>query len=269
MASLGQLTAGIAHEIKNPLNFVNNFADLNVELLEELEESAAALDLSGDVADLIADITMNVRQIAKHGKRADTIVASMMDHATASKGLPEKIDIAAQLREYAGLTFASFRTRHPDFDCTVELPDESVEHEALVIPQELGRVWINIFNNAFDAVAERMAAGAEAYEGRVEVALADLEGDMPTVKVEIRDNGPGIEADKSAHVFEPFYTTKPTGMGNTGLGLSLTHDIVTKGHGGQLEVSETTGGGATFTVTIPVESPTLKSLVEPAAVDPS
>jgi signal transduction histidine kinase len=248
MASLGQLTAGIAHEIKNPLNFVKNFAELNTELLEELIEEIEGLDVPEDVQDLVEDILSNARHIVKHGSRADTIVASMMDHAVAGSGEKEPTDINAHVQEFANLSYHAWQAQNDEtvikigFDLADDIPSVPI------VAQEMGRVWLNIFNNAYYAVNEKADSTAESYTPTITVGSRSVENG---IEVTITDNGPGIPPDERGNIFDPFYTTKPTGFGNTGLGLSMTHDIVSKGHSGTLIVGESDSGGAVFTIILP------------------
>ena len=236
MASLGQLTAGIAHEIKNPLNFVTNFAGLSVELVDELDET----DDEAERADLLADLRTNAEKIQSHGRRADAIVRAMMAHARSGGGDRRPVAVDTLVSEYADLAWHGLKARRPHarVDLRRELGAVGVEVQAS--PQEIGRVLINLLDNAFDAVAGRDAP-------TVTVATRRTDGG---VQIRVSDNGPGIPEAERGRVFEPFYTTKPTGEG-TGLGLSLAHDVVAQGHGGTLEVEGAEGEGATFVVTLP------------------
>ncbi len=236
MASLGQLTAGIAHEIKNPLNFVTNFAGLSVELVDELDET----DDEAERADLLADLRTNAEKIQSHGRRADAIVRAMMAHARSGGGDRRPVAVDTLVSEYADLAWHGLKARRPHarVDLRRELGAVGVEVQAS--PQEIGRVLINLLDNAFDAVAGREAP-------TVTVATRRTDGG---VQIRVSDNGPGIPEAERGRVFEPFYTTKPTGEG-TGLGLSLAHDVVAQGHGGTLEVEGAEGEGATFVVTLP------------------
>ncbi|MEM6327599.1 MAG: ATP-binding protein [Bacteroidota bacterium] len=234
LASLGQLTAGIAHEIKNPLNFVNNFADLSIELAEEAATEADPEERAA----ILADLRTNAAKIAEHGRRADAIVRGMMEHARARGGDLERLDLDALVVEYAALAYHGMRARHPQASITFEqeLGDAGT---VTAVPGDLGRVVINLLDNAFDAVRET--------GGRV-VVSTHRSGDRAEIR--IADDGPGIAEVVRDRLFEPFVTTKPTGEG-TGLGLSLAHDIVTQGHGGTLTVESEPGSGATFVVSLP------------------
>ena len=251
MASLGALTAGIAHEIKNPLNFINNFAEVNEELADELREAYEAdpeIKLA-ELLDVLDYLKQNAQVINQHGKRADGIVQAMMQHASGGTGEREAVAINALVDEYVDLAYHGKRAQTPGF--TVEIDrdyDEGVGTVSMV-PQEIGRVLLNLLSNAFDAVHEE-ADAETAYEPAVQVSTR-RNGDA--VEIRIVDNGPGIDKDFREKIFEPFFTTKPTGTG-TGLGLSLAYDIVTQGHGGTLMVESTEGEGATFIVTLPTRA---------------
>ena len=235
LASLGQLTAGIAHEIKNPLNFVTGFADLSVELADELEAETDADERDA----LLADLRANVAKIAEHGRRADNVVRAMMAHARGGGGEPVRLDLDALVAEYAALAYHGMKARHPAAPVAFE-QDLGGAGEVVAVGQDLGRVLINLLDNAFDAVRGRA-------DPRVAVSTHRV-GDRAEVRV--TDNGPGMSAGTRDRVFEPFYTTKPTGEG-TGLGLSLAHDIVAEGHGGALTVETAEGEGTTFVVSLP------------------
>ena len=251
LASLGQLTAGIAHEIKNPLNFVNNFADLSVELADELEEElrehpdqpvAERLD---ELLPLLADLKENARRIHEHGHRADRIVRAMLLHSRGGSDEKARVRLNAFVEEYANLAYHGAKANNADFQ--VELVRDLHEDtgEADVVPQEMGRVLINLLTNAFYAVHKR--AGEPDHTPTVTVRTRPL-GDQVTI--EVQDNGTGISEEVQRRIFEPFFTTKPTGEG-TGLGLSLAHDIIAGVHGGELEVESELGMGTTFRITIP------------------
>ena len=244
MASLGSLTAGIAHEIKNPLNFINNFAELNVELTQELREALARGD---DPADILADLGTNASTIAEHGKRADGIVRAMMQHARGGSGEREQIDLNRLVGEYVTLAYHGKRAQVPDFNAEIiEDYDPSISTVSLV-PEDIGRVLINLIGNAFDAVREKTASAGEGFDPAVVVSTRKTAGG---VEIRVADNGRGVPEAIRSRIFEPFFTTKPTGAG-TGIGLSLSHDIVTNGHGGTLRAEESVGGGAVFVVELP------------------
>ncbi len=253
LASLGQLTAGIAHEIKNPLNFVNNFSQLSQELmgelLEELEADPARPtgEVVAEMQDVIIDLRTNTEKISEHGKRADGIVRSMLAHSRSTPGDRHAVDLNALVTQYVGLAYHGMRARHTGFNVTIDL-DLNEELESIsVVPEEMGRVILNLMDNAFDAVRARSQADRDGYEPRVRVVTHRT---PDGVTVSITDNGSGIPEELRERVFEPFFTTKPTGEG-TGLGLSLSYDIVTAGHGGTMDVQAADGGGTTFTLELP------------------
>ena len=243
LASLGQLTAGIAHEIKNPLNFVNNFAGLSQELVAEL---ATETDPEERQA-ILEDLKANAAKIESHGRRADAIVRSMMEHARSGGGERQLVDLNALVKEYAGLAHHGMRARHPEATVSLDLQLDDAAGTVELAPQEIGRVLINLLDNAFDAVRQRARETEGDYTPTVTVAT---QRDEAGVQVRVIDNGMGIAPEVAAKVFEPFFTTKPTGQG-TGLGLSMSYDIVTLGHGGTLAVEGLPGEGATFTMTLP------------------
>ncbi len=244
MASLGALTAGIAHEIKNPLNFINNFAEVNEELADELQE---ALTNGESVEDIIADLKQNATVIAQHGKRADGIVKSMMAHAREGKGEREAVNLNALIDEHVELAYHGKRAQTPGFNVKIERDFDEGVGNVEVVPQDFGRVILNLVGNAFDAVMERAASENGTYEPVVHVVSCKQAGG---VEIRVADNGPGMNAEVKTKVFEPFFTTKPTGTG-TGLGLSLSYDIITQGHGGTLTVESKEGNGAAFVITLP------------------
>ncbi|MFO1028983.1 MAG: GAF domain-containing protein [Acetobacteraceae bacterium] len=254
MASLGQLTAGIAHEIKNPLNFVNNFAALSVDLLDELKQAAepgfASLDADerAEVQDLTQTLTDNLRKIEEHGRRADAIVRSMLEHSRTSSGERRVVDLNALVDEALNLAYHGARAHDQGFTVTLvrNLAAEMAPIE--VSPQDLTRVFLNLLSNAFYAVTSRARNGQhEDYTPTVTVSTRDT-GD--TVEVHVRDNGTGIPAEIRDKLFQPFFTTKPTGDG-TGLGLSITYDIVTKAHRGSIRVESQELAFSEFVVTLP------------------
>ncbi len=245
LASLGQLTAGIAHEIKNPLNFINNFAEVNAELADELEEALADGD---DPADIIADLRQNATVIAQHGKRADSIVRNMMAHARSGSSDHVPTDLNALVNEHIDLAYHGKRATMPGYTITIERDLDETIGKIAVVPQDIGRVILNLLSNAFDAILEAQAP-------RVTVSMRREGGQ---VVIRVADNGPGIPEDVQAKIFEPFFTTKPTGQG-TGLGLSLSYDIVTQGHGGTMTVDSQVGRGATFSVFLPIDLPSYQA----------
>jgi two-component system, NtrC family, sensor kinase len=247
MASLGELTAGIAHEIQNPLNFVNNFSEVNEELLRELKTEAG----KGNLADVIAianDITLNSEKINHHGKRADTIVKGMLQHSRVSSGQKEPTDMNKLADEYLKLAYHGLRARDKSFNANFKTEPDNRIGEINVVPQEMGRVILNLINNAFYAVHEKQKQNLNGYQPTVTITTAKRNG---KVEIRVKDNGNGIPQKILDKIFQPFFTTKPTGQG-TGLGLSLAYDIITKGHGGALEVETKEGEGTEFIIWLPL-----------------
>jgi len=243
MASLGELTAGIAHEIQNPLNFVNNFSDVSRELLEEMIDELK----NGDVeeADAIArDVIQNLEKIVHHGQRADSIVKGMLQHSRSGDGKKEPTDLNALADEYFRLAYHGLRAKDKSFNAAMETDFDPDLPEISIIPQDIGRVLLNLITNAFHAVSERKLKEPEGYEPTVWVQTRKTEGG---IALSVRDNGGGIPENIREKIFQPFFTTKPTGEG-TGLGLSMSYDIITKGHGGKLKVHSETGKGSEFTI---------------------
>ena len=255
LASLGELTAGIAHEIQNPLNFVNNFSELSVDLAKDLNEEMDKEPINKEfMKELMVDLTQNQEKINHHGKRASSIVKGMLEHSRASTGVKELTNINKLADEYLRLSYHGLRAKDKEFNADYELIIDENLPKIEVIPQDIGRVLLNLINNAFYAVNERKHKVGEVSN------LPDLETYQPTVIVstqqldnqliiKVKDNGIGMSEATKAKVFQPFFTTKPTGQG-TGLGLSLAYDIVTKGHGGSLEVVSTEGVGSEFTIVL-------------------
>lgn len=255
MASLGELTAGIAHEIQNPLNFVNNFSELSVELARELLEELEKPDFDRElVKDLLSDLTQNQEKINHHGKRAANIVTGMLQHARSSTGAKEPTDLNALADEYLRLSYHGLRAKDKSFNAKMATDFDPAIGKIEVVPQDLGRVLLNLINNAFYAVHQKnkQLSGntqlSESYSPTVTVSTKHLKN---AVEIRIRDNGTGIPESLKAKIFQPFFTTKPTGQG-TGLGLSLAYDIVTKGHGGTMEVETKEGEGTEFLIKLPV-----------------
>ncbi len=246
MASLGELTAGIAHEIQNPLNFVNNFSEVNTELIDELQSGLKA----GNTEDVFAisnDIKDNEEKILHHGKRADAIVKGMLQHSRVSTGQKELTDINALADEYLRLSYHGIRAKDKTFNATLQTDfDKSIE-KINIIPQDIGRVLLNLFNNAFYAVMEKKKQQGEAYEPTISVCTKKVDG---KIEIHVRDNGIGIPQKVVDKIFQPFFTTKPTGQG-TGLGLSLSYDII-KAHGGEIKVETKDGEGAEFILQLSV-----------------
>ncbi|MBP8115020.1 MAG: hypothetical protein KAY50_06665, partial [Chitinophagaceae bacterium] len=235
MASLGELTAGIAHEIQNPLNFVNNFSEVNTELIEELVEEVDKGNTS-EVKAIAKDIKENEQKINHHGKRADAIVKGMLQHSRSSNGKKEPTDINALADEYLRLAYHGLRAKDKSFNATLKTDYDERINKINVIPQDIGRVILNLITNAFYAVDEKKKSGIPGYEPTVSVStkLSPLlgRGAGGEVQIIVKDNGNGIPKKVFDKIFQPFFTTKPTGQG-TGLGLSLSYDIV-KAHGGEL-----------------------------------
>lgn len=238
MASLGELTAGIAHEIQNPLNFVNNFSDVSVELLDELKAEIATGNLP-EVALLADDIRQNLEKIAHHGKRADGIVKGMLQHSRSSSGVKEPVDLNNLVTEYLRLSYHGLREKDRSFQAELVTVLDPALPKINAVPQEIGRVLLNIFNNAFQAVASRNKTADPTYEPKV---IVETEESGRYVSIRVKDNGEGVPEQIRDKIFQPFFTTKPTGEG-TGLGLSLSYDIVVKGHGGKLQLNQ--GGSET------------------------
>ncbi|HET6722001.1 MAG TPA: ATP-binding protein, partial [Chitinophagaceae bacterium] len=246
MASLGELTAGIAHEIQNPLNFVNNFSEVNDELLKELKTEAEKGNLE-EVKAIANDIAFNSEKINHHGKRADAIVKGMLQHSRTSSGQKEPTDINALTDEYLRLAFHGLRAKDKSFNATMKTDFDPGISKINMVPQEIGRVILNLINNAFYAVREKQKQNLNGYEPTVSVSTKK---NNEKVEISVKDNGNGIPAKVLDKIFQPFFTTKPTGQG-TGLGLSLSYDIV-KAHGGELKVETKEGKGSEFIIQIPV-----------------
>ncbi len=246
MASLGEMTAGIAHEIQNPLNFVNNFSEVNAELIDELKTELEAGNKQQAIA-IADDIKENEEKINHHGKRADGIVKSMLQHSRSSTGKKELTDINALADEYTRLAYHGLRAKDKTFNAKFETAfDDSIE-KLQVIPQEIGRVLLNLINNAFYAVTEKEKQMGDNYQPTVSVTTKRA-GDK--IEVTVKDNGHGIPQKVLDKIFQPFFTTKPPGQG-TGLGLSLSYDIITKGHDGEFKVETKEGEGTKFIVSLP------------------
>ncbi|MBK9332004.1 MAG: nuclear transport factor 2 family protein [Ignavibacteria bacterium] len=246
MASLGELTAGIAHEIQNPLNFVNNFSELNTELLSELEDEIE----KGNTAEMKAltdDIKANEQKINHHGKRADAIVKGMLQHSRTSSGVKEPTDINALADEYLRLAYHGLRAKDKSFNATMKTDFDENIGNVNVVPQDTGRVILNLITNAFYAVNEKKKQNKQGYEPTVSVSTKNA-GEK--IEIRVSDNGNGITQKVVDKIFQPFFTTKPTGEG-TGLGLSMSYDII-KSHGGEIKVETKEGEGAEFLILLPV-----------------
>ncbi len=276
MASLGELTAGIAHEIQNPLNFVNNFSEVSAELLQEMQEELAKGNKQLAI-ELAEDVKQNLEKILSHGKRADGIVKGMLQHTRTSTGQREPTDINALVDEYLRLAYHGLRAKDKSFNATMKTDFDPAIGLVNVIPQDIGRVILNLITNAFYAVSEKNKTmtrltpypleGGPEYQPTVTVITkhqhplpggrgSDESGSRGSdgangfIEISVSDNGPGIPAHLLDKIFQPFFTTKPSGQG-TGLGLSLSYDIV-KAHGGELKVETKEGEGSVFTIQLPV-----------------
>lgn len=255
MASLGELTAGIAHEIQNPLNFVNNFSEVSIELLDELKGGPLKA-LEGarqeEAEEIIADLTQNLDKINFHGKRADGIVKSMLQHSRSSSGKKEMTDINALADEYVRLSYHGLRAKDKSFNATIDTQFDTALPSIEVVPQDLGRVLLNLFNNAFYSVNEKRKQIGGSFMPRVTIITEHIVDDAQeaSIKITVADNGLGIPSAVLEKIYQPFFTTKPTGQG-TGLGLSMSYDIITKMHGGELKVETIEGEYAKFIIIIP------------------
>lgn len=260
MASLGELTAGIAHEIQNPLNFVNNFSEVSSEMIDEIKEELAKGDIKEAEA-ISDDLKQNLEKIHHHGQRASSIVKGMLEHSRTSSGQKELTDINALADEYLRLAYHGLRAKNKDFNADMQTDYDTNMPKIEVIPQDIGRVLLNLIYNAFQAVQERSLKEPEGYQPMVKVSShltpssqeslsRSSGGRAGGVLITISDNGPGIPDAIKDKIFQPFFTTKDTGKG-TGLGLSLAYDIV-KGHGGEITVETNENEGASFTIKIPI-----------------
>ena len=247
MASLGELTAGIAHEIQNPLNFVNNFSEVNKELIEELKNEKTKLK-SEEIDELLNDIAANEEKINHHGKRADAIVKGMLQHSRTSSGQKELTNINTLCDEYLRLSYHGLRAKDKSFNAEMKTDFDETIGKINVVPQEIGRVILNLINNAFYAVSERQKREGEGYKPMITIQTRKADN---RVCITVSDNGNGIPQNILDKIFQPFFTTKPTGSG-TGLGLSLSYDIV-KAHGGEIKVETKEGEGSEFIIQLPIQ----------------
>jgi signal transduction histidine kinase len=245
MASLGELTAGIAHEIQNPLNFINNFSEVNTELLVEMKGEIDKGNID-DAKTIAIDVIDNEQKINHHGKRADAIVKGMLQHSRISTGQKELTDINALADEYLRLSYHGMRARDKSFNATLQTDFDSSLGKINIGPQDIGRVLLNLYNNAFYAVSEKKKQQPEGYDSSVSVSTKKVDG---KISISVKDNGDGISQKVIEKIFQPFFTTKPTGQG-TGLGLSLSYDII-KAHGGEIKVETREGEGAEFIIWLP------------------
>src|SRR6185437_4023533 len=251
LASLGQLTAGIAHEIKNPLNFVNNFSVLSAELIDELDETLAPAPLDqkmrGDVVELTQMLKSNLAKVVHHGRRADSIVKNMLQHSREGSGEHRPADINAIVDESLNLAYHGARAEKAGFSIALQRDLDPSVGMADVYPQEIARVLLNLISNAFDATTKRKVEIGDGFEPILSATTKNL-GDK--VEIRIRDNGTGIREEVKEKIFNPFFTTKPSGEG-TGLGLSISHDIIVKQHGGSIDVDTEPGKFAEFKLVLP------------------
>jgi len=251
LASLGQLTAGIAHEIKNPLNFVNNFSALSAELIDELNEALETAALDDKVREEIDELTLmlkgNLEKVVQHGKRADSIVKNMLLHSREGSGEHRPVDINAIVEESLNLAYHGARAEKSGFNITLQRDLDPQAGMIDLYPQEITRVFLNLISNGFYAATKRKEAGEGGFEPTLSATTKSLGN---KVEIRIRDNGTGIPLEVKEKMFNPFFTTKPAGEG-TGLGLSMSHDIVVKQHGGKIDVATEPGSFTEFIITLP------------------
>jgi signal transduction histidine kinase len=247
MASLGELTAGIAHEIQNPLNFVNNFSEVNQELFDEMEMELKNGN-PGEAYSIASNIRQNLEKINQHGKRAESIVKGMLLHSRASTGQKEFTDLNALADEYLRLSYHGMRAKDKSFNCEIRTEFDPGIGRVNLIPQDIGRVLMNLYNNAFYSLGEKLKKHENNFNPLLTVKTSRANG---KAEIFIRDNGSGIAPEIMGKVFQPFFTTKPTGQG-TGLGLSLSYDIITKEHSGTISVGPGPDGGAEFKIQLPI-----------------
>ena len=253
MASLGQLTAGIAHEIKNPLNFITNFSTLSYDLTKDLRKELAherdRVDpqRAKEIEEILTDLEQNVTKINDHGKRADSIVRGMLLHSRGKAGERQDTDLNALLAEYTNLAYHGMRAQDQSFNVKIETDLDPAVGKISVVPQDLSRAFLNIVNNACYAANDKRKTSKNGFSPVVKVSAKSLPG---CVEIRIRDNGNGIPQSIREKIFNPFFTTKPAGVG-TGLGLSLSYDIITQEHKGKLQVDSKEGEFTEFVITIP------------------
>ena len=246
LASLGELTAGIAHEIQNPLNFVNNFSEVSVELVDELKEEAQA-GRTEEVLAIADDLTQNLERIHHHGKRADSIVKGMLEHSRTSTGEKQLTNLNALADEYLRLAYHGLRAKDKSFNAELKLELDPALAEIKLVPQDVGRVLLNLYNNAFYAIQEKAKKLGTSYQPQL---LVTTHAEQNKVVIRVKDNGTGIPQNILKKIYQPFFTTKPTGEG-TGLGLSLSYDIITQGHNGEMIAQTQEGEGTEFIITLP------------------
>ena len=250
MASLGELTAGIAHEIQNPLNFINNFSEVSKELLEEMLEEIQNGDME-EVNAIAQDVIQNLQKITHHGQRADGIVKGMLQHSRTSSGAKEDTNINVLVDEYLRLAFHGLRAKDKLFNASLDTHLDDTIQPINISPQDIGRVVLNLITNAFYTVNEKRKLQTEGYEPNVKVETKKLDY---SIEIQVTDNGNGIPNKVLDKIFQPFFTTKPTGQG-TGLGLSLSYDII-KAHGGDIKVKTKENQGTTFIISLPTTTNT-------------
>ena len=260
LASLGQLTAGIAHEIKNPLNFVNNFSGVSSELIDELQDTLKGIPFDDKARSEINELTEmlrgNLEKVVQHGKRADAIVKNMLLHSREGSGEHRPVDINALVEEGLNLAYHGARAEKQGFNVTLERSFDPAAGQADVFPQDITRVLLNLISNGFYATRKRKAEAGDGYEPTLVASTRSL-GDR--VEIRVRDNGTGIPPEVKEKIFNPFFTTKPAGEG-TGLGLSISHDVIVKQHGGSIDVQTEPGAFSEFIIVLPrVGTPLTKS----------
>ena len=247
LASLGELTAGIAHEIQNPLNFVNNFSEVSAELIDEMAEELE----KGDVKEALAiatDIKQNLEKIQHHGKRADGIVKGMLQHSRNNSGERQLTDLNVLADEYFRLSYHGLRAKDKSFNATMTTHFQENLPKVNIVPQDIGRVLLNLFNNAFYATQQKQKTAGTAYKPEVTVNTSFTDSFLV---IKVKDNGTGIPEEIQEKILQPFFTTKPTGEG-TGLGLSLSYDIIVKGHVGKIDIESAEGVGSEFIIQLPL-----------------
>jgi two-component system, NtrC family, sensor kinase len=248
MASFGELTAGIAHEIQNPLNFVNNFSELNTELLMELKDEIKKGNIN-EISAVADDIIENEEKINHHGKRADAIVKGMLQHSRSSTGQKEPTNINALTDEYLRLSYHGLRAKDKEFNAKIKTDFDETIGKINIVPQDIGRVLLNLYNNAFYAVNEKAKQHPTGYEPVISVNTKRIDN---KIIITVSDNGNGIPQKVIDKIFQPFFTTKPTGQG-TGLGLSLSYDII-KAHGGEIKVETKESEFTEFVIQLPIST---------------
>ena len=265
LASLGQLTAGVAHEIKNPLNFVSNFSEVSVELVDEIEEvmeeaKSGEVEMSEEITPILSDLRLNLQKVKEHSQRADGIVRSMLEHSRGGPGDWRETDLNALLKQYVDLSYHAMRANNTDFNVTLTQDLDPEMGMLTVVPQDIGRVFLNLVNNACQALDEKRQNSDGGFEPELRITSSRLEDHA---EFDIRDNGPGIPEELRERIFEPFVTTKKPGEG-TGLGLSLTMDILTR-HGGSIHLDTEEGVFTEMRVILPLEPPQDTGHEPPAA----